>query len=64
MKVQTNPEETNPSGSSVFFDTVQYFTHYTLVQYGTPQKETKKNVENKGKKTHYMNQDETSTAFA
>lgn len=50
MKVQTNPEETNPSGSSVFFDIVQYFTHYTLVQYGTPQKETKKNVENKGKK--------------
>lgn len=50
MGVQANSHDTNPSGR-VFFGTLQYFTHCTLLQYGTPRKQTKKNVEKKNSLT-------------
>lgn len=59
MEVQTDPEETNPSGCRVFFRTIQDFTRYTLPWYkmGLPNQIKRKKVLENTKNPHYMNQD-------
>lgn len=65
MEVQTDPEETNPSGCRVFFHTIQYFTHYTLIQDGTPKPNQKKeSVRKHEKPSLYEPGHKASTAFS
>lgn len=64
MGVQANSHDTNLSGR-VFFGTLQYFTHCTLLQYGTPQMQKKKRMKRTRTASLYevMNQGESFTSF-